>query len=156
MLWRVKGGHPCPGIPLAVEPDRGSPRAQTTAAHTALCFPPALTVPSHVPSKYHLQHQRQRLEGCATGFSLLRAAKGCPQGFPNPSQEWLGGQGAGASPESSSGGHEKRKTDTYPGSSQTDFFLLLKISIPQWGYSCDRGLFIFMLTTSWFPIPLAL
>jgi len=66
------------------------------------------------------------------------------------------GRGAGGFPASSSGGHEKRRTDTYPGSFQTDFFLLLKISIPQWGCSCDRGLFISMPTASWFPIPLAL
>lgn len=48
------------------------------------------------------------LEGCARGVVLLRAAKGCPWDFSSPSWVWLGGQGAGGFPESSSGGHEKR------------------------------------------------
>lgn len=134
--------------PTGTGDSQGHPWAQTAPRS-----PPSLRVPSHMPSKSHLQRQRQRLDRCATGFALLRAAKGCPQGFPSPSWGWLGARGF---PASSSGGHGNRRTDIYAGSSQTDFFLLLKTSIPQWGSSHDRGLFIFMLTTSWLPVCLAL
>lgn len=72
---------------LALEPSRGSPGAQTAAAHTVLCFPSSPRVPNHMPFTSHLQCQRQRLEGCAMGFTLL-------WDFLNPSRGWLGGQGA--------------------------------------------------------------
>lgn len=96
--------------------------------------------------------------GMCHGVRSSQGSKGQPSGLPEPQPVMAAGpedQGAGGFPASSFGGHKKRRTDTYPGSSQTDFFLLLKISIPQWGCCHDRGLFIFMLTTSWFPVPLA-
>lgn len=95
----------------------------------------------------------------AHGVCSAQGSAGLTSGLLEPQlgmAGWPEGWGAEGFPKSSSGGHEKRRSDTYPGSLQTDFFLLLKISIPRWGCSCDRGLFIFMLSTSWFPVPLAL
>lgn len=152
LLWGERGGHQSPATPLALE---GSPGAQTAAAHTAPCSEGAQTCALHVSPAA----PEAEAGGMCCRAQCAQGSKGLPSGLPGTQPGMAGGSGgwrAGGFPASSSGGHEKRRTDTYLGSSQTISFFLLKIRIPQWGCSCDRGLLIFMLTTSWFPIPLAL
>lgn len=75
----------------------------------------------------------------------------------NPARDGWGLRGlgsAGGFPASSSGGHEKRRTDTYPGSSQTISFSCSKSASPNGAVLVTEGCLFSCSPPHGFPSPL--
>lgn len=111
----------------------------------------------HVPYESHLHHQREAGEMCQ-GFALFRAAKDYPKGFLNPSS-WAplgpGDQGAGGwfSQAAALGSWEEE--NWYTSRVLPDWLLSpSQNQHPLMGLFSWQKAIYFMLTTSWFPIPL--